>query len=110
MRIGQELKNRTEPNILKFLSQSRVNRQELVAGTIRMLTLLSEKTGAKAKEDNGLVNRVEEAPAQTAKLFFMRRVAPNAKVTVRWKKQMLEQCCSEKTSFGRLASEFFEPQ
>lgn len=110
MRIGQELKNRTEPNVLKFLSQSRVNRQELVAGAIRMLTLLSEKTGAKAKEDNGLVNRVEEAPAQTAKLLFLRRVAPNAKVTVHWKKQMLEQSSSEKTSSGRLTLEFFEPQ
>ena len=67
MRIGQKLKNRTEPNVLKFPSQSKVNRQELVAGAIRILALLSEKTGTKAKEDNGLVNRVEEAPAQTVK-------------------------------------------
>lgn len=111
MALGQEFKkdNRTEPTIRKLPDQNRSYTQTLVASATRMLTLVSEEPGAKAKEESGLVNKAEKAPAQTAKLLFLRTVAANGKATAHLEKQVLKQSTSEKTPSGRLTSDFSEP-
>lgn len=110
MALGQQFKkdNRTEPTIRKLPDQNRSYTQTLVASATRMLTVVSEEPGAKAKEERGLVNR-EKAPAQTAKLLFLRTAAANGKATAHLEKQVLKQSTSEKTPSGGLTSDFSEP-